>query len=108
MRQALGPGALGKPRGSGWRGRWGSGKNKKIIKIKIGTSLVVQWLRLCAPNTGGPGLIPGRGTRSHKPQLSVFMLQRKLCEPKLRPNTAKIINKYKKNKGNNLVPPSCS
>ena len=27
MRQALGPGALGKPRGSGWRGRWewGSG-----------------------------------------------------------------------------------
>ena len=23
MRQALGPGALGKPRGSGWRGRWG-------------------------------------------------------------------------------------
>ena len=22
MRQALGPGALGKPRGSGWRGRW--------------------------------------------------------------------------------------
>ena len=23
MRQALGPGALGKPRGNGWRGRWG-------------------------------------------------------------------------------------
>ena len=22
MRQALGPGELGKPRGSGWRGRW--------------------------------------------------------------------------------------
>ena len=22
MRQALGPGALGRPRGSGWRGRW--------------------------------------------------------------------------------------
>ncbi|TEA39746.1 hypothetical protein DBR06_SOUSAS31510016, partial [Sousa chinensis] len=28
-------------------------------------SLVVQWLRLCAPNAGGPGLIPGQGTRSH-------------------------------------------
>ena len=25
MRQALGPGALGKPRGSGWRGRWEGG-----------------------------------------------------------------------------------
>ncbi|TEA38184.1 hypothetical protein DBR06_SOUSAS110021, partial [Sousa chinensis] len=28
-------------------------------------SLVVQWLRLCAPNAGDPGLIPGQGTRSH-------------------------------------------
>ena len=28
-----------------------------------GTSLVVQWVRLHAPNAGGPGLIPGRGTR---------------------------------------------
>ena len=25
MRQALGPGALGKPRGRGWRGRWEGG-----------------------------------------------------------------------------------
>ena len=24
---------------------------------------MVQWLRLCAPNAGGPGLIPGQGTR---------------------------------------------
>ena len=29
-----------------------------------GTSLVVQWLTLHAPNTGRPGLIPGQGTRS--------------------------------------------
>ena len=29
------------------------------------TSLVVQWLRLCEPNAGGPGSIPGQGTRSH-------------------------------------------
>ncbi|TEA26217.1 hypothetical protein DBR06_SOUSAS37210006, partial [Sousa chinensis] len=28
-------------------------------------SLAVQWLGLCAPNAGGPGSIPGRGTRSH-------------------------------------------
>ena len=27
------------------------------------TSLVVQWLRLCTPNAGGPGSIPGQGTR---------------------------------------------
>ena len=25
MRQALGPGALGRPRGSGWRGKWEGG-----------------------------------------------------------------------------------
>ena len=30
----------------------------------LGTSLVVQCIRLCAPNAGGPGLIPGWGTRS--------------------------------------------
>ena len=36
---------------------------------QIGTSLVVQWLRLCAPNAWGPDLIPGQGTRSHMPQL---------------------------------------
>ena len=31
----------------------------------VGTSLVVQWLRLRAPNAGGRGSIPGQGTRSH-------------------------------------------
>ena len=34
-----------------------------------GTSLVVQWLRLCTPNAGGLGSIPGGGTRSCIPQL---------------------------------------
>ena len=29
------------------------------------TSLVAQWIRLWAPNAGGPGSIPGQGTRSH-------------------------------------------
>ncbi|TEA36710.1 hypothetical protein DBR06_SOUSAS310123, partial [Sousa chinensis] len=29
-------------------------------------SLVVQWLRLHAPNAGGPGSIPGQGTRFHR------------------------------------------
>ncbi|TEA23326.1 hypothetical protein DBR06_SOUSAS10410006, partial [Sousa chinensis] len=40
-------------------------------------SLVVQWLRLHAPNAGGPGLIPGQGTRSHMPQLRVCLSQLK-------------------------------
>ena len=29
-----------------------------------GTFLVVQWVRLCASNAGGPGSIPGQRTRS--------------------------------------------
>ena len=37
--------------------------------IVEGTSLVVQWLRLLAPNAGGPGSIPDQGTRFHTPQL---------------------------------------
>ncbi|TEA23038.1 hypothetical protein DBR06_SOUSAS12510031, partial [Sousa chinensis] len=32
-------------------------------------SLVVQWLRLHTPNAGGPGSIPGQGTRSRMLQL---------------------------------------
>ena len=40
---------------------------------QVGTSLVVQWLRLHTPSAGGPGSIPGRGTRSHMPQLRVRM-----------------------------------
>ena len=30
---------------------------------------MVQWLRLCTPNVGGPGLNPGQETRSHRPQV---------------------------------------
>ena len=43
----------------------------------LGTSLEVQWLKLCAPNTGDPGLIPGQGTRSHILLLKVCMSQLK-------------------------------
>ena len=32
-------------------------------KKTLGTSLVVQWLRLLAPNAGGMGPIPGQGTK---------------------------------------------
>ena len=71
-----------------------SGKNKKKTKLVwshifissffsqnensfIGTSLVVQWLRLLAPNAQGLGSIPGQGTRSHLLQLRVHLLRLK-------------------------------
>ena len=38
-----------------------------FLIVVLGTSLVVQWVRLHAPNAGGPGSIPGQGTRSHMP-----------------------------------------
>ena len=56
----------------------------KIILITqrciLGASMVVQWLKLCTQNAGGPGLIPGQGTRS-------LLLQ-------LRLSTAKQVSKY--------------
>ena len=33
-----------------------------IRKTKLGTSLIVQWLRLCTSIAGGTGSIPGPGT----------------------------------------------
>ena len=32
--------------------------------VHLGTCFMVQWLRFCAPNEGGPASIPGQGTRS--------------------------------------------
>ena len=65
--------------------------SKVISSIRIdtiGTSLKVQWLRLHAPNAGGPGLIPGQGARSRMLQLKDPRSQIK--KPK--------INKQTKNK----------
>ena len=62
---------------------YGVQKRKGSKRTISQTSLVVQWLALQAPNAGGPGLIPGGGTRSQKPQLKrSHMVQ-------LRPITAK-------------------
>ncbi|TEA33117.1 hypothetical protein DBR06_SOUSAS24310003, partial [Sousa chinensis] len=36
-----------------------------LCSLISGTSLVVHWVTLRAPNAGGPSSIPGRGTRSH-------------------------------------------
>ena len=58
--------------------------------------MVVQWLRLCAPTAGGLGSIPGRGTRSHMPQLRVRI-------PQLRPSAAK--KKKKKKRAPEPIPP---
>ena len=46
-----------------------------------GTSLVVQWLRLRAPNAGGPGLVPGQGTEAHRLQLRIPFATRKVRDP---------------------------
>ena len=63
--------------------------NLYILKIiSLGTSLLVQWCRLPAPNTRDPSSIPGQGTWSHMLQLWVCMLQ-------LRPDTGRQINKHK-------------
>ena len=43
------------------------------FKLFRGTSLAVQWLRLCASSEGGSGSIPGQGTRSHMPQPRAHM-----------------------------------
>ena len=43
--------------------------------------MVVQWLRLCTPNAGGPSLIPGLRTCPCMPKLSVYMLQLKIPQP---------------------------
>ena len=43
----------------------GGSEQTLIKKGKEGTSLVAQWIRLCAPSAAGLGLIPGQGTRSH-------------------------------------------
>ena len=43
-------------------------------------SLVVQWLRLHAPNAGGQGLITGPGTRSHMLQLQILHVSLKTDE----------------------------
>ena len=71
------------PRGGALRCSWGrkhflkmwkleTWKDPIALKCTWRTSLVVQWLRLHAPNAGGPDSIPGQGTRPHMPQLKIL------------------------------------
>ena len=46
---------------------WGSWTQENRLQA----SLMVQWLRLGMPDAGGTGVIPGQGTRSHRPQLRI-------------------------------------
>ena len=51
-------------------------KDPIALKCTWRTDLVVQWLRLHAPNAGGLGSIPDQGTRSH-------ILALRTCIPQL-------------------------
>ena len=55
--------------------------NTLPLKTCLGTSLVVQWVRLHAPNAGGLGLIPGGETRSR------MLLQLRVLMPQLEKDT---------------------
>ena len=57
---------------------------------------MVLWLRLCAPNSAGPGLIPGQGTRSQMIQLRVRMPQLRAHVLQLRLSTTKQIYTFLK------------
>ena len=62
------------------RGLWlGCREEKKVAGE--GTSLVLQWLRLRAPNAGGPGSIPGQGTGPHMQQLKIPRAKMQIEDP---------------------------
>ena len=70
------------------------GNGAGLKQDHLGNSEVVQWLRFCAPSTGGLGLIPGQGTRSHMLQMSFLMVQLKRFHIlQLRPSAAKKMHK---------------
>lgn len=49
--------------------------------VDIGTSLLVEWLRLYASYAGALGLIPGQGTASHMLQLKISRAAIKIKNP---------------------------
>ena len=68
-------------------------------RVSLRTSLVVQWLRLCASNAGYAGLIPGQGTKI--PHAVWQKKKKKLLEPciDLSPSPMKGIRFYQPTKG---------
>ena len=72
---------------------------------------MVQWLRLCALNAGGPGLIPGQGTITYRPQLRVCMPQLKIEETRvlqLKPGALKERTKRRKKSEKEQTKPKSS
>ena len=67
-------------------------KIKAFKNYDLGTSLVVQWLRLHIPNAGGPGSIPGQGTKTlHDVTKKISHVAMKIKDPhvsQLKPSTA--------------------
>ena len=45
--------------------------NSLIKRSEVRISLVVQWLRLHAPNAGGLGSVPGQGAKSYMLRLTI-------------------------------------
>ena len=70
-----------------------------------GTSLVVQWVRHHAPNAGGPGSIPGRGTRSHmhaatkKPAATTKIWSSQIKKKKKQPRHGSNLNVHRQMNG---------
>ena len=55
--------------------------NIHIKMAFMGTSLTVQWLRLCTPNARGTGLIPDQGTNTSAPHSGVMVTSLKDMNP---------------------------
>ena len=65
-------------KGCGWK--WTRQVRTGVLALKFMQWVLPWWsraVRLHTPSAGGPGLIPGRGTRSRVPQLRVRMPQLK-------------------------------
>ena len=64
----------------------------------MGTSLVVQWLRLLAPSTGSLGWITDQGAGSHVLQLRVCMMLLKILHATTKTQNNQINFKREKKK----------
>ena len=57
--------------------------HEQLVRVNdVGLFPMVQGLRLCTLKAGGPGLIPGQGTRFHMPQLMILHATVKIKDPK--------------------------
>ena len=75
---------------------------KCVLKdLRVETSLMVQWLRLHAPNARGPVWIPGQGTRflmlqlsSHSPTKDPTCCNQDPVQPKKNKDRCSYSNKH--------------